>query len=43
LENSNSAQNKELRDIQNAGETLTAQGIVELGQAMLAAAAAKSQ
>lgn len=37
------SQNKELRDIQNAGETLTAQGAVEVGQAMLAAAAAKSQ
>lgn len=37
------SQNKELRDIQNAGETLTAQGAVAVGQAMLAAAAAKSQ
>ncbi|CAN7741431.1 FMN-binding negative transcriptional regulator [Mesorhizobium sp. LjNodule214] len=37
------SQNKELRDIQNAGETLIAQGADEVGQAMLAAAAAKSQ
>ncbi|WP_036242635.1 FMN-binding negative transcriptional regulator, partial [Mesorhizobium sp. STM 4661] len=33
------SQNKEVRDIQNAGETLTAQGAYELGQAMFAAAA----
>ncbi|WP_312037363.1 FMN-binding negative transcriptional regulator [Mesorhizobium caraganae] len=37
------SQNKELPDIQNAGETLTAQGAIDVGQAMLAAAAAKSQ
>lgn len=37
------SQNKELRDIQNAGETLIAQGADEVGQAMLAAAAAKSE
>ncbi|MER9587102.1 FMN-binding negative transcriptional regulator [Mesorhizobium sp. M0276] len=37
------SQNKEVRDIQNPGEMLRAQGTIAMGEAMLAAAAAKSQ
>ncbi|MER8403043.1 FMN-binding negative transcriptional regulator [Mesorhizobium sp. M0751] len=37
------SQNKEVRDIQNAGEMLNARGVNGMGEAMLAAAAAKSQ
>ena len=37
------SQNKEVGDIRNAGETLKAQGDCELGDAMLAAAAAKGK
>ncbi|ESY92742.1 FMN-binding negative transcriptional regulator [Mesorhizobium sp. LNHC229A00] len=37
------SQNKDLRDIQNPGEMLRAQGAIAMGEAMLAAAAAKSQ
>lgn len=36
------SQNKEARDIRNAGEKLSAQGELRIGQAMLAAAARKS-
>ncbi|RJT41470.1 FMN-binding negative transcriptional regulator [Mesorhizobium waimense] len=37
------SQNKELRDIRNAGEILNAQGDHQIGEAMLAAAARKSE
>ncbi|MER8759703.1 FMN-binding negative transcriptional regulator [Mesorhizobium sp. M0976] len=37
------SQNKEVRDIQNAGEMLNTRGVNGMGEAMLAAAAAKSQ
>lgn len=37
------SQNKEVRDIQNAGEMLNARGVNGMGEAMLVAAAAKSQ
>ncbi|MER8690011.1 hypothetical protein [Mesorhizobium sp. M1136] len=37
------SQNKEVRDIQNAGEMLNARGVNGMGEAMLVAAETKSQ